>query len=68
MVRDVTEQKQSQQALNQTQADLSRVSRLTALGEFAASIAHEIRQPLTGILVNATTCLRWLGSATAGSR
>jgi signal transduction histidine kinase len=64
VVRDVTEQKRSQQALNQTQADLSRLSRLTALGEFAGSIAHEIRQPLTGILVNATTCLRWLGSST----
>jgi signal transduction histidine kinase len=64
VVRDITEQKQSQQALHQTQADLSRLSRLTALGEFAASIAHEIRQPLTGILVNATTCLRWLGHST----
>jgi signal transduction histidine kinase len=64
VVRDITDQKRSQQALNQTQADLSRLSRLTALGEFAASIAHEIRQPLTGILVNATTCLRWLGHST----
>ena len=63
VVRDITDQKQSQQALHETQADLSRLSRLTALGEFAASIAHEIRQPLTGILVNATTCLRWLGSS-----
>ena len=64
VVRDISEQKRSQQTLNQTQADLSRLSRLTALGEFAASIAHEIRQPLTGILVNATTCLRWLGHST----
>jgi len=63
VVRDITDQKQSQQALHETQSDLSRLSRLTALGEFAASIAHEIRQPLTGILVNATTCLRWLGSS-----
>jgi signal transduction histidine kinase len=62
-VRDITDQKQSQQALHETQSDLSRLSRLTALGEFAASIAHEIRQPLTGILVNATTCLRWLASS-----
>jgi len=64
VVRDITDQKRSQQALHQTQADLSRLSRLTALGEFAASIAHEIRQPLTGILVNASTCLRWLGHST----
>jgi signal transduction histidine kinase len=61
VVRDVTERKASERALHQTQADLSRLSRLTALGEFAASIAHEIRQPLTGILINTKTCLRWLG-------
>ncbi len=63
VVRDVTEQRRSLQELHETQADLSRVSRLTALGEFAASIAHEIRQPLTGILVNAKTCLRWLSGS-----
>jgi signal transduction histidine kinase len=39
-------------------AELSRVSRLTALGEFAASIAHEVRQPLTAIMINATASLR----------
>ncbi len=63
VVRDVTEQRQSLHELHETQADLSRLSRLTALGEFAASIAHEIRQPLTGILVNAKTCLRWLSGS-----
>jgi PAS domain S-box-containing protein len=63
VVRDVTERKVSERMLHQTQADLSRLSRLTALGEFAASIAHEIRQPLTGILINTKTCLRWLGGS-----
>ncbi len=59
---DITERKKAEQALHEAQADLTRVSRLTALGEFAASIAHEVRQPLTAIITNASTCLRWLGS------
>jgi PAS domain S-box-containing protein len=63
VVRDITERKRSEHALSQTQADLSRVSRLTALGEFAASIAHEVRQPLTVVLMNAKTCLRWIATA-----
>ena len=61
---DITERKESDLALQEAQADLSRVSRLTALGEFAASIAHEVRQPLTAILMNAKTCLRWVNDAT----
>jgi signal transduction histidine kinase len=60
VVRDVTQRKRSERALIEAQADLSRLSRLTAIGEFTASIAHEIRQPLTVILLNARTCLRWL--------
>ncbi|MGH9146429.1 MAG: sensor histidine kinase, partial [Vicinamibacterales bacterium] len=60
---DITERKKSELALQEAQADLSRVSRLTALGEFAASIAHEVRQPLTAILMNAKTCLRWISDA-----
>ena len=46
--------------LQQAQADLARVSRLTTMGELAASIAHEVTQPLAAILTNAETCLRWL--------
>jgi PAS domain S-box-containing protein len=60
---DITDRKKSELALQEAQADLSRVSRLTALGEFAASIAHEVRQPLTAILMNAKTCLRWISDA-----
>jgi len=63
VVRDVTERKKSDQSLHEAQADLSRLSRLTALGEFAASLSHEIRQPLTAILLNAKTCLRWLSAS-----
>jgi PAS domain S-box-containing protein len=59
---DISDRKQAERALQETHAELSRVSRLTALGEFAASIAHEVRQPLTAIIINARICLRWLGS------
>jgi signal transduction histidine kinase len=57
---DITARKMSEQALDDAQAELARVSRLRALGEFAASIAHEVRQPLTSIILNAKTCQRWL--------
>jgi signal transduction histidine kinase len=45
-------------------ADLARISRHIAIGEFAASIAHEARQPLTAIIANAETCLRLLRGST----
>jgi PAS domain S-box-containing protein len=59
---DITERKKSEQALHEAQTELMRVSRLTSLGEFAASIAHEVSQPLTAIVMNAKTCLRWLAA------
>jgi PAS domain S-box-containing protein len=59
---DISDRKQAERALQETHAELNRVSRLTALGEFAASIAHEVRQPLTAIIINARICLRWLSS------
>ncbi len=45
------------------QAEVARVSRLTTMGEMAASIAHEINQPLAAIVANANAGLRWLGKA-----
>jgi PAS domain S-box-containing protein len=47
-------------ALQQAQAELTRVARLTTMGELVASIAHEINQPLTSAVANASACLRWL--------
>jgi signal transduction histidine kinase len=52
--------RESEAHFRETHAELSRVSRLTALGEFAASIAHEVRQPLTAIMINASGSLREL--------
>lgn len=57
---DITERKTADEALHDAQAELARVSRLTALGEFAASIAHEVRQPLTAIIANTDACLQSL--------
>lgn len=49
------------EALQRSQSELMRMSRLTAIGELVISIAHEINQPLTAIITNADVCLRWLG-------
>src|SRR6202171_5376623 len=61
---DVTERKRAdeeRERLRQAQADLAHVSRLTTMGELTASLAHEIRQPISAAMTNAKTCLRWLG-------
>ncbi|HSJ02199.1 MAG TPA: ATP-binding protein, partial [Verrucomicrobium sp.] len=47
-------------ALRKAELDLTRMARATTLGEFTASIVHEISQPLSGITTNASACLRWL--------
>ena len=59
-VLDLTERKRTQDALNKAGAELARVSRLTALSALTASIAHEVTQPLSGIITNAGTGLRML--------
>ena len=56
------ERKQAEEALQNARSELARVSRLTTLGEMTASIAHEINQPLAGIVNNARACLRWLAA------
>ena len=58
---DVTERNQAQEALQQAQAELAHVTRVTTLGELTASIAHEVNQPLAAIVTNGQACLRWLG-------
>jgi len=54
---DVSERKRSEDELRKAQADLARVTRLTTMGELAASIAHEVNQPLMAIVNNAESCL-----------
>jgi len=62
-VQDVTASKMAQEALNRAGAELAHVSRMTALSALTASIAHEVNQPLSGIITNAGTCLRMLDAA-----
>jgi PAS domain S-box-containing protein len=59
-VQDVTASKMAQEALNRAGAELAQVSRATTLSALTASIAHEVNQPLSGIITNAGTCLRML--------
>ena len=60
---DVTERKRAEherERLRQLQTDLAHINRVTTMGELTASLAHEIKQPMTAALTDARTCLRWL--------
>jgi NO-binding membrane sensor protein with MHYT domain len=59
-VASLFERKRAEDALRQAQMDLARVTRLITLGELTASIAHEINQPLAGVVSSGNACLRWL--------
>jgi PAS domain S-box-containing protein len=59
-VQDVTQRRRSEEALAKVRSELAYVSRATSLGVLTASIAHEVNQPLAGIITNAGTCLRML--------
>ena len=54
---DIEDRKRAEEALRRGQAELAHASRVTTLGEFTASIAHEVNQPLTGVINNANACL-----------
>ena len=56
----IAELKRAEERLQAAQAEISRVARLTTMGALAASIAHEINQPLTATIANTQTALRWL--------
>ncbi len=62
---DMTEQRGAEEQLRHAQEDLARVTRVVAMGELAATIAHEVNQPLTAIVTNANFCLRRLDGATS---
>jgi PAS domain S-box-containing protein len=60
-VMDITERKHAEEErdkLRSLEADLAHINRVSMLGEFAASLAHELKQPITGLITNAGTCLR----------
>ena len=57
---DVTTAKNAEEALHRSQSDLAHITRVTTLGELAASIAHEVNQPLAAVITNSEAGLRWL--------
>ena len=71
-VVDLTDRKQAEEAARESERRyheidmrLAHASRVASIGELSASIAHELNQPLSGIITNASTCLRMLGAETA---
>jgi len=61
---DITDRKRAEEErerLRQVQSELAHINRVTTMGELAASIAHEVKQPISAAHTNAQTCLRWLG-------
>jgi PAS domain S-box-containing protein len=61
-VIDVTATRQAEEELHQAQAQLMHVARVTTLGELTASIAHEVNQPLAGVVSSGNACVNWLAS------
>lgn len=57
---DMEDLRRSEDRLKKTQDELAHVTRVTTMGELAASIAHEVSQPIAGVVINGTACLRWL--------
>ena len=74
--KQLRERQTAEEALRRAQADLAYIHRVTTMGELTASLGHEIRQPITAAVFNATACVRWLSpdqpnleeARTAGSR
>jgi PAS domain S-box-containing protein len=62
IAEDITERKLAEQALQESQSELARVSRIATMGELTASIAHEINQPLAAVATNASATLHWLAA------
>jgi C4-dicarboxylate-specific signal transduction histidine kinase len=61
-VQDVTQRQISVEVLDEARSELAHVARLASLEALTASIAHEVNQPLSGIITNASTCLRMLSA------
>jgi PAS domain S-box-containing protein len=59
-ITDLKRAEQEREKLRQAQADLAHINRVSMMGELAASLAHEIKQPIAAALMDAKTCVRWL--------
>lgn len=60
LLRQMEEQRLTEQSLQATRAELARAARITTIGELTASIAHEVNQPLAAVVANADACVAWL--------
>jgi PAS domain S-box-containing protein len=58
--RDITERKRAEKEMRRLQTELEHAARAMTMGALASSIAHEVNQPLAGIVTNGSACLRWL--------
>src|SRR5207244_11501703 len=56
--------RRDEQELQRLQTDLAHINRISTMGELSASIAHEVNQPLSGVVSNGSACLRWLAGET----
>jgi len=64
VARDISDRLRAEaerEKLRQLEADLAHINRVSILGELAASVAHEVNQPISGVVSNGSACLRWLG-------
>ena len=61
-IRDITARRQAQEDLRKAQAELAHVNRVMTMGELAASIAHEVNQPLAAIIASGDSCTAWLAN------
>ena len=62
VVVDITDRRRAEDDLREVQAELAHVARIMTMGEMAASIAHEVNQPLSGVVINGNACLRWMAA------
>ncbi len=62
LLAEMAERKRAEDAYYEAQAELARVTRMSAMGALAASISHEVNQPLAAVVTNADACMMWLSS------
>ena len=67
LLSEMSQRKKTEESLRKAQNDLARISRITTMGELVATIAHEVNQPLSGIVINGNACLRWLAGVESSS-
>jgi C4-dicarboxylate-specific signal transduction histidine kinase len=62
LLEEMAERRRAEDAYYAAQAELARVTRMSAMGALAASISHEVNQPLAAVVTNADACMMWLAS------